>query len=74
VAGFLASALIVAIGFALGLCGPAGAAIALGAALAGNLLDSLLGATVERRGLVTNGIVNFAGSSFAGGLALALML
>jgi len=73
-AGFMASGIVVAVGFALGLCGPGGAAIALGAAFAGNLLDSVLGATIERRGLVTNGIVNFAGTSFAGGLALALMM
>jgi uncharacterized protein (TIGR00297 family) len=73
-AGFIATAIVVAVGFGLGLCGPGGAAIALGAGLAGNVLDSLLGATIERRGLVTNGIVNFAGTSFAGGLALALML
>jgi uncharacterized membrane protein len=65
---------VVAVGLALGLCGPSGAAVALGAAFAGNLLDSVLGATIERRGLVTNGIVNFAGTSFAGGLALALMM
>ncbi len=70
-AGFIASGIVVAVGFALGLCGPGGAAIALGAGFAGNLLDSVLGATIERRGLVTNGIVNFAGTSFAGGLALA---
>jgi len=73
-AGFMASGIVVAVGFALGLCGPGGAAIALGAAFAGNLLDSVLGATIERRGLVTNGIVNFAGTSFAGALALALMM
>ncbi len=42
--------------------------------MAGNLLDSVLGATLERRGLVTNGIVNFAGTSFAGALALAIAL
>ena len=73
-AGFIASGIVVAVGLAVGLCGPRGAAIALGAGFAGNLLDSILGATIERRGLVTNGIVNFAGTSFAGGLALALML
>jgi uncharacterized protein (TIGR00297 family) len=73
-AGALASALVVALAFSLGLCGKGGAAIALAAAVAGNLLDSVLGATIERRGLVTNGIVNFAGSSFAGGLALAIAL
>jgi len=74
VAGVLASALVVALGFGLGLCGKGGAAIALTSAVAGNLLDSLLGATIEKRGLVTNGIVNFAGSSFAGALALAIAL
>jgi uncharacterized protein (TIGR00297 family) len=74
-AGFTASALIVGLGLGLGLCGPyrfAGPAIALGAAVAGNLFDSLLGATIQRRGLVTNGIVNFAGTSVAGALALGL--
>jgi uncharacterized membrane protein len=70
----VASALVIGLGFGLGLCGKGGAAIALGAAIVGNLLDSVLGATLERRGLVTNGIVNFAGTTFAGGLALALCL
>ncbi|MFZ0962595.1 MAG: DUF92 domain-containing protein [Terriglobia bacterium] len=74
IAGALASVVVVALGFGLGLCGKGGATMALGAAVAGNLLDSLLGATLERRGLVTNGIVNFAGSSFAGALALAIAL
>jgi uncharacterized protein (TIGR00297 family) len=71
-AGLLASGMVVALGYGMGLCGKGGAAMAFSAAVAGNLLDSLLGATLERRGLVTNGIVNFAGTSFAGGLALAL--
>lgn len=74
IAGLLASALVVALGYGLGLCGKGGAAIALTGAVAGNLLDSLLGATLERRGLVTNGIVNFASTSFAGALALGIAL
>jgi uncharacterized protein (TIGR00297 family) len=74
IAGLLASAFVVALAFALGLCGKGCATIALAAAVAGNLLDSVLGATIERRGLVTNGIVNFAGTSFAGALALAIAL
>jgi len=73
-AGLLASALIAGVGYALGLCSLAGALIALAAGFAGNLLDSVLGATLEQHGLVSNGIVNFTGTSFAGGLALALML
>jgi uncharacterized membrane protein len=66
--------MVVALAFSMGLCGKGGAAIALAAAVAGNLLDSALGATLERRGLVTNGIVNFAGTSFAGALALCIAL
>jgi uncharacterized protein (TIGR00297 family) len=73
-AGVLASVLVVGLGYSLGLCGKGGATMALAGAVAGNLLDSLLGATLERRGLVTNGIVNFAGSSFAGALALGIAL
>jgi uncharacterized protein (TIGR00297 family) len=71
-AGVAASALVAGLAFALGLCTVRGAAVAFGAAVAGNLLDSLLGATIERRGLVTNGIVNFAGTGFAGAIALVL--
>ncbi|MDR3677383.1 MAG: DUF92 domain-containing protein [Acidobacteriota bacterium] len=74
IAGGMASTLIVALAFAMGLCGKGCAVIALSAAIAGNLLDSLLGATLEQRGLVTNGIVNFAGTSFAGALALCIAL
>jgi uncharacterized protein (TIGR00297 family) len=73
-AGLAASAIVVGLGYGLGLCSRDGAALVLGAAVAGNLLDSLLGATLERRGLVTNGIVNFAGTSFAGALALGFSL
>ncbi len=64
----------VVLGLVLGLCSVRGAVIVFVAAVAGNLLDSLLGATIERRGLVTNGIVNFAGTSFAGALALMLAM
>lgn len=73
-AGVTASALIAALGLALRLTSPGGAAVALGAAVIGNLFDSVLGATLERRGLVTNGVVNFAGTSLAGALALAFTL
>jgi len=76
-AGFAASAILMGLGVGLGLCGPyrfAGPVIVFGAAAAGNLFDSFLGATLQRRGLVTNGMVNFAGTSVAGGLALGLAL
>ncbi|HUI44285.1 MAG TPA: DUF92 domain-containing protein [Terriglobia bacterium] len=73
-AGLAASALVAALAFVLGLASPGGAALAFGAAAAGNLFDSLLGATLERQGLLTNGAVNFAGTSLAGALALAVAL
>jgi len=76
-AGLAASAIIMELGVGLRLCGPyrfAGPAIAFGAAAAGILFDSFLGATIQRRGLVTNGMVNFAGTSLAGALALGLAL
>lgn len=73
-AGMGATVVIIAVGYALGLCRPGTAVVAFVAAGAGNLVDSYLGATIERRGLVGNGIVNFAGTSFAGGLALGLLL
>jgi uncharacterized protein (TIGR00297 family) len=73
-AGVLASAAIAGLGGTLGLLKPGVAVGVLAAAMAGNLLDSLLGATLERRGLVTNGAVNLIGTCFAGALTLAFML
>jgi uncharacterized protein (TIGR00297 family) len=73
-AGLAASSSIVGLGYALGLCGAKAAGIALAAAFAGNLIDSLLGAAFERQGRITNAIVNFAGTSSAGGIALAFAL
>jgi len=76
-AGFAASTIIMGLGLGLGLCGPyrfAGPAIALAAAATGNLFDSFLGATLQRQGQLTNGMVNFVGTSVAGGLALGLAL
>ncbi|MGH9401993.1 MAG: DUF92 domain-containing protein [Terriglobia bacterium] len=73
-AGFGASTLVVLLGCGLGLCWGWNAVIVLIAALAGNLADSLIGATLERRGLVTNSVVNFMGTSLAGALALAVAL
>lgn len=73
-AGFAASALVVLLGYALGLCRGWNTLIALIAAFAGNLADSLIGATLERRGLVTNSVVNFMGTGLAGTLALLACL
>jgi len=73
-AGLLAAGLIVTLAWSLRLVGAGGAGIALAAAVAGNLADSLLGAVIEQRGLVTNGVVNFVGSTLAGALALSVTL
>ncbi len=73
-AGVGASVVIAALSVAVGLCRPGVAAWVLAAAVAGNLLDSLLGATLERRGCLNNSAVNLAGTSFAGALTLAVML
>ena len=73
-AGMLAAAVIVALAWGLGLLSAGGAGIALVAAAAGNVADSVLGATIEERGLVTNGVVNFAGTALAGALAFALTM
>ena len=50
----------------------AGAALAGG--VGGLLFDSVLGATVERRGWVNNDLVNFASTAFAAGVALVVMV
>lgn len=41
---------------------------------AGNLFDSILGATLERRGIIKNNVVNFLNTAFAALLAFQLLL
>jgi uncharacterized protein (TIGR00297 family) len=47
--------------------------IALAAAILGLFFDSLLGATLERRGWLGNDLVNFASTAFAAALALIVI-
>lgn len=70
--------IVSALGFAglatfVGLIGSRGALLAATAACAGNLSDSVLGATVERRGLLANDGVNFSAVFFAGAIVLLVV-
>jgi uncharacterized membrane protein len=49
---------------------PRATVIALGAGVVGLFFDSLLGATVERRGWLGNDLVNFSSTAFTAALAL----
>jgi uncharacterized protein (TIGR00297 family) len=69
-AGIAAAAIIAATGApALGMS-PAACAVAFIAGIAGLFFDSLLGATIERRGWINNDLVNFTSTAFAATLAL----
>jgi uncharacterized protein (TIGR00297 family) len=71
VTGALAAATIAGSAWALGLVSLGGAVAVVAAGFAGNLLDSLLGATLEHRGFLGNEAVNFA-ASICGALLAAL--
>jgi uncharacterized protein (TIGR00297 family) len=65
IAGLLAAAVIGGLGAVLGLV-PATQAIAIASAgTIGMLMDSLLGATLEKRGVLNNDLVNLAGTGSA---------
>ncbi len=71
VAGVMAAAVVVGFGALHHALWPYGLAV-FGAACAGLVFDSLLGATVERRGWMGNDWVNFASTLFAAVAACAL--
>lgn len=71
-AGALASALIAAASLAVGLISPRGVVIAAAAGTAGMLVDSYMGALLERRGVLNNDAVNFLGTVTAAALAFLL--
>jgi uncharacterized protein (TIGR00297 family) len=72
IAGIASAALIAATGApALGM-EPHDCMIVFSAAVAGLFFDSLLGATVERKGWIGNDLVNLGSTLFAAALALAL--
>ncbi len=67
--GVIAALSITAVTAALHPLGLLEAAIVLAAGVLGLLFDSLLGATVERRGWIGNDLVNFASTAFAAAFA-----
>jgi uncharacterized protein (TIGR00297 family) len=72
--GIGASALVTILAYELKLIRGWESVLVLSAAVAGIFADSVLGATLERRELVSNSIVNFAGTGFSGALALVFGL
>ncbi len=71
-AGMLAASTVAAACAAFGMVTISHAAIAAGAAVLGMFADSLLGATLEPRGVLTNNGVNLAGTLAAAGIAFAI--
>lgn len=69
-AGVAASLLVGGIGWACALYPPAGVGVVAAAALVATTLESLVGATLEKRGLLDNDAVNFL-CSLTGALAAA---
>ncbi len=72
-AGIVAGALVAVTGMWALRLSPAQAGISLVAGVGGLFFDSLLGATVERKGWLGNDLVNFASTVFAAGVARELL-
>lgn len=72
IAGLFGAALVALAAASLQIISDRGAAIAGATGVAGMLIDSILGATVERRGLLNNNGVNFASTLSAALLAAFL--
>ena len=71
-AGIAAAGVVSSVCFLGGLLPPQGLMISIGAAILGMIVDSFLGAGLERRGLVNNDLVNFLGTLSAAATAFWL--
>jgi uncharacterized protein (TIGR00297 family) len=74
VVGIIAAFGLAALAILVGVIGLRGALVAGIAACAGNLIDSILGATVERRGRLGNNGVNFSAAFSSAVLVLLVLL
>jgi uncharacterized protein (TIGR00297 family) len=72
-AGIACAAIIAATGSLAMRMSGAQCIIAFGAGVAGLFFDSLLGATVERKGWLGNDLVNFFSTAFAAGVSLVII-
>jgi len=71
-AGIVAAAGLAAIGAGLGLIPHTALAVVIIAATAGAIVESVLGATIERAGILNNDMLNFINTAVAAAVALAL--
>lgn len=71
-AGVAASLALAALGYAVGFYPAAGIAVVTGAALLGTTLESVAGATLEKRGLLDNEAINFLNTLVGAVAAVAL--
>jgi uncharacterized protein (TIGR00297 family) len=72
VAGILAAGALAALGWAVGLYPPAGAAVVVAAAFLGTVVESIFGATLEKRALLDNEAINFLNTLVGALIAAAL--
>jgi uncharacterized protein (TIGR00297 family) len=72
VAGVAAAAMVGAVAGAAHVVPPSALPIVIGAGVLATVIDSLLGATLEKRGVIGNNGVNFASTIAAGAIALLL--
>ena len=72
VAGILSSALLAGIGAWAGLISASAVLPVIVAANAASIVEGVIGATMEARGMLTNDVVNFVNSAMGAGVAMLI--